>query len=269
MNRRQYDGKQAQVQRCCRAPGGNNGSGSTSVFGPAIIFEGKEEAVCSQVASAAQRRLGRGNGTNQPGAVALAIDPGRLAGLAAQIPRGSVLVTGSNGKGTTCRMLAEVMLAAGLHPMLNHEGSNQLPGLTATLLARSRLSGQLPRDERAIGLFEVDEGFLPAILPQIARPRAVMITNIFRDQLDRYQEPDLVTGMLERVLRKLPAETTLVLNADDPRLAYLAAELKNPRLYSGIADTRPAGLVPTPAPILLAARDAAANSATGASSTLS
>ncbi len=183
------------------------------------------------------RRLGRGNGSSLPGAVALAVDPGTLAGLAAQIPRGSVLVTGSNGKGTTCRMLAEVMLAAGLRPMLNHEGSNQLPGLTATLLARSRLSGRLPRDERAMGLFEVDEGSLPAILPQIARPRAVVITNIFRDQLDRYLEPGFVTGMLERVLRKLPAETTLVLNADDPRLAYLAAELKNPRLYFGIADT--------------------------------
>jgi UDP-N-acetylmuramyl tripeptide synthase len=183
------------------------------------------------------RRLGRGNGSSLPGAVALAVDPGVLAELAAQIPRGSVLVTGSNGKGTTCRMLAEVMLAAGLHPMLNHEGSNQLPGLTSTLLAWSRLSGRLPRDERAIGLFEVDEGSLPAILPQIARPRAVVITNIFRDQLDRYQEPDFVTGMLELVLRKLPAETRLILNADDPRLAYLAAEMKNPRLYFGIADT--------------------------------
>jgi lipid II isoglutaminyl synthase (glutamine-hydrolysing) len=183
------------------------------------------------------RRLGRRSGSNLPGAVALAIDPGTLARLATQVPRGSVLVTGTNGKGTTCRMLAEVMQAAGLHPILNHEGSNQRPGLTTTLLARSGLSGQLRLDQRAIGLFEVDEGSLPAILPQIARPRAVVITNIFRDQLDRYLEPDFVTGMLERVLRRLPAETTLILNADDPRLAYLAAELKNPRLYFGIADT--------------------------------
>jgi len=183
------------------------------------------------------RRLGRGCGSSLPGAVALTVDPSALAELAAQIPRGSVLVTGSNGKGTTCRMLAEVMLAAGLHPILNHEGSNQLPGVTATLLARARLSGRLPRDERAVGLFEVDEGSLPAILPQIARPRAVVITNIFRDQLDRYLEPDFVTEMLELVLRKLPAETRLILNADDPRLAYLAAELKNPRLYFGIEDT--------------------------------
>jgi len=169
--------------------------------------------------------------------VALAIDPGMLAGLAGQIRRGSVLVTGSNGKGTTCRMLAEVMLAAGLRPILNFEGSNQLPGVTAALLARSGLSGRLPRDGRAIGLFEVDEGSLPGVLPQITRPRAVVVTNIFRDQLDRYLEPGFVTGMLERELRGLPADTTLVLNADDPRVACLAAGLGNPRLYFGVADT--------------------------------
>src|SRR5258708_15877324 len=99
------------------------------------------------------RRLGRGSGSSLPGVVALAIDPGMLAGLAGQIRRGSVLVTGSNGKGTTCRMLAEVMLAAGLRPILNFEGSNQLPGVTAALLARSGLSGRLPRDGRAIGFF--------------------------------------------------------------------------------------------------------------------
>ena len=183
------------------------------------------------------RRLGLGNGTNLPGAAALAIDPATLSGLAAQIPNGSVLVTGTNGKGTTCRMVAEVMLAAGMHPILNHEGSNQISGLTTTLLTRSGLSGRLPADERAIGLFEVDEGSLPAILPQIARPRAVVITNLFRDQLDRYFEPSFVIGMLERMLRKLPVETTLVLNADDPRLAHIAADLKNPRQYFGVADS--------------------------------
>src|SRR5260221_7077671 len=81
------------------------------------------------------RRLGRGNGSSLPGAVALAVDPGTLAGLAAPIPRGSVLVTGSNGEGTTCRMLAQVMLAAGLRPMLHHEGPKPPPGPGPTLRA--------------------------------------------------------------------------------------------------------------------------------------
>jgi lipid II isoglutaminyl synthase (glutamine-hydrolysing) len=183
------------------------------------------------------RRLGKGNGTAVPGAVALAIDPGTLAGLVAEIPRGAVLVTGSNGKGTTCRMLAEVMRAAGLHAILNREGSNQLSGLATTLVASSSRSGHLPADDQAIGLFEVDEGSFPRIIKQIARPRALVFTNVFRDQLDRYLEPAYLVSVLERTIRNLPADTTLVLNADDPRVAYLAPELENPRLYFGIQDT--------------------------------
>jgi len=182
------------------------------------------------------RRLGKGNGTALPGAVALAIDPGTLAGLAAEIPRGAVLVTGSNGKGTTCRMLAEIMRAAGLHPILNREGSNQLSGIATTLVARSGLSGHLPTDGQAIGLFEVDEGSVPQILKQIARPSVLVFGNVFRDQLDRYMEPAYLTSLLEREMRNLPVDTTLVLNADDPRVAYLAPELENPRLYFGIQD---------------------------------
>ena len=166
---------------------------------------------------------------------ALRIDRRMLGGLARQIPRGAVLVTGTNGKGTTCRLLARVMDASGLHPILNHEGSNQPTGLVTTLLAHSSMFGRLPADEQAIGLFEVDEGSLPEILPQV-RPAALVFTNIFRDQMDRYLELDYLTRRWEEVLRALPDDTTLVLNADDPRLAYLAAEQDNPRVYYGLED---------------------------------
>jgi lipid II isoglutaminyl synthase (glutamine-hydrolysing) len=182
------------------------------------------------------RHLGRGNGSAVPGAVALAIDPGALAGLIAEIPRGAVLVTGSNGKGTTCRMLAGIMRAADLHPILNREGSNQLSGLATTMVASSRTLGHLPSDEQAIGLFEVDEGSFPGIVKQIGRPNVLVFINVFRDQLDRYMEPAYLTSMMERAMRNLPADTTLVLNADDPRVAYLAPDLKNPRLYFGLED---------------------------------
>src|SRR5260221_13793665 len=83
------------------------------------------------------RRLGRGSGSSLPGVVALAIDPGALAGLAGQVRRGAVLGTGGHGKGAACRVLAEVMLAAGLGPILDFEGANPLPGGTAALLARA------------------------------------------------------------------------------------------------------------------------------------
>src|SRR5208282_3942378 len=132
--------------------------------------------------------------------------PGALAGLLAEIPRGAVLVTGSNGKGTTCRMLAQVMRAAGLHPVINAEGANQRAGLATTMVARANVTGHLPSDADAIGLFEVDEGSFPEILPQVSRPKAVVFTNIFRDQLDRYLEPAYVTALLERAIRNLPAD---------------------------------------------------------------
>ncbi len=183
------------------------------------------------------RALGRGNGSAIPGLVTLAIDPRALAGLVAEISRGAVLVTGSNGKGTTCRMLAHMMRDAGLHPVLNAEGSNQRSGLATTLVAHAGPAGHLPADAQAIGLFEVDEGSFPEILRQVPRPSAILVTNIFRDQLDRYFEPAYIKALLERAMRHLPADTTLILNADDPRVAYLAPELKNPRLYFGLADT--------------------------------
>jgi UDP-N-acetylmuramyl tripeptide synthase len=192
--------------------------------------------VCAGKATrAGVRRLGRGNGTTMPGKVALALSPRLLAELAAEIPAGSVLVTGTNGKGTTCRMLTEVMRAAGLEPVLNREGSNQPTGLATTLLARSSLLGHLTGDARAVCVFEVDEGSLPDILPLVPAG-AVVFTNLFRDQMDRYLELDYITSRWERAMRELPASTVLVLNADDPRLAYLAEGLPNPRLHYGLGD---------------------------------
>jgi UDP-N-acetylmuramyl tripeptide synthase len=182
------------------------------------------------------RLLGRGNGTAIPGLLTLSIDPGALASLVAEIAGGTVMVTGSNGKGTTCRMLAHIMREAGLHPVLNSEGSNQRSGLATTMVAHAGYTGHLPADASAIGLFEVDEGSFPEFLGQVGRPRAIVFTNIFRDQLDRYFEPAYIKALLERAMRHLPADTTLVLNADDPRVAWLAPDLPNPRLYFGMAD---------------------------------
>jgi UDP-N-acetylmuramyl tripeptide synthase len=182
------------------------------------------------------RRLGNPNGTTVPGIVTLAIDRGALAGLLAEIPRGAVLVTGSNGKGTTCRMLAQVMRAAGLHPVVSSEGANQCAGLATTMVARAALTGHLPPDSLAIGLFEVDEGSFPEVLRQVSQPKAVIVTNIFRDQLDRYLEPAYIKALLEQVMQTLPADTALILNADDPRVAFVAPEANNPRLYFGIED---------------------------------
>ncbi len=192
-----------------------------------------------KAARSGARYFGRGSGTALPGQVALTIDPAVLAGLVAEIPRGTVLVTGSNGKGTTCRMLAQVMRGAGLHPVVNQEGSNQRSGLATAMVAQSAPTGHLPGDGQAIGVFEVDEGSLPEVLRHIRRPSALVFTNILRDQLDRYLEPAYLKVLLERAMRSLPADTALVLNADDPRVAFLAPDLSNPKVYFGMDDPDP------------------------------
>jgi lipid II isoglutaminyl synthase (glutamine-hydrolysing) len=211
-------------------------AGGARLSAPALA----RRALAVSMAKAARggiRQLGRGNGSAIPGLVALTIDPTALAGLVAQIRRGAVMVTGSNGKGTTCRMLAHAMRAAGLHPVLNQEGSNQRSGIAATMIAHSGPNGRLRRDPHAIGLFEVDEGSFPEIVRHVRRPRAIVCTNLFRDQLDRYFEPAYIKGLLERSVRTLPADTALILNADDPRVAFLASDLSNPRIYFGVEDT--------------------------------
>jgi UDP-N-acetylmuramyl tripeptide synthase len=209
---------------------------SRARLGPVASVRRAVAVSAGKAARGGVRRLGRGNGTAIPGLVTLTIDPGALAGLVAEIPRGAVLVTGSNGKGTTCRFLGEVMHAAGLRPVVNQEGSNQRSGLATTMVAHSALTGHMRDDPHAIGLFEVDEGSFPEILRHVSRPRALVFTNIFRDQLDRYFEPAYIKALLERAMRKLPADASLILNADDPRVACLASELDNPRLYYGIED---------------------------------
>ena len=211
-------------------------SASRRQLGPGASARRAFAVSAGKAARRGSRRLGKGNGTTVPGIVTLAIDPGALAGLLAEIPRGAVLVTGSNGKGTTCRMLAQVMRASGLHPVVNAEGSNQRAGLASTMVDRAALTGHLPPDPRAIGLFEVDEGSFPEVLRQVSRPKAVVFTNIFRDQLDRYLEPAYIKALLEQAMQTLPADTALVLNADDPRVAFVAADAKNPRLYFGVED---------------------------------
>ena len=190
-----------------------------------------------KAAGAGVRHLGKADGTAIPGRVTLAIDPSALATLAAEIQRGSIVVTGSAGKGTTCQLLAPIMRAAGLHPVHNAECSGQRSGLATAMVAHATPTGHMRSDPHAIGLFEVDDESFPEIVRQVSAPAAMVCTNIFRSQLYRGQEPGQVKALLEQAIRRLPATTTLILNADDPRVADLAPELPNPRVYFGMSDT--------------------------------
>jgi lipid II isoglutaminyl synthase (glutamine-hydrolysing) len=181
------------------------------------------------------RALGRGGGTTLPGHVAERMDPGLLASLAAGLPNGCVLVTGTNGKTTTTRILAGAARAAGLEVITNPEGSNMLSGVATSLLVRTNALGVLNVPDSAIGIFEVDEGALPGAIETLS-PRLVVITNLFRDQLDRYFEVDFVAKLWETAMSGLPATCTVVLNADDPQVAHLGDDVQAKVVYFGLED---------------------------------
>jgi len=160
------------------------------------------------------------------------IDPTILAGLAADLGP-VILVVGTNGKTTTARLAARIVGAVdGRPPIANRSGANLRQGLTSTLVAEASLRGGLRTPGRT-AVFEVDELALPAVLEAV-RPAALVIANLFRDQLDRYGEVDTVIDRWRTALARLPASTVIVACADDPRVDRLAADSGLPTIRFGL-----------------------------------
>lgn len=158
---------------------------------------------------------------------------------------GSVLVTGSSGKGTTSRMLAEVLRAARISPIFGAEGGHSWSAVASALIENAE-AGRTRGDQRAIKLVEVKPAALPQVVRRGATPTALVVTNIFGQPGDDGASAALLR-QLERGIRDLPANTTLILNADDPRVAELARDAPNPRVYFGVSDPVHARLRPDPA----------------------
>ncbi len=186
--------------------------------------------IVGKLAGVASRRLGIGGGTSLPGALARRVDPATINKLISHLHRGTVLVTGTNGKTTTSRILAAILANAGWQPVHNRAGANLASGLATALVTQAGLVGQSGIDS---GLFEVDEAVFGQLLSAIS-PRVVVLTNLFRDQLDRYGEIDLIATRWRQALQAIPPTTTVVLNADDPAVAALGQAVSTPVLYYGI-----------------------------------
>ena len=187
-----------------------------------------------KAAGTASRALRAGGGTSFAGKVALRIDPRVLGKVAAASDARTVIVTGSNGKTTTCRMLAAMAQAGGLTVTQNRSGSNLLQGVVSAAVRGTDLRGRM---DAQLFLLEVDEATVRLVTPEVP-PGTFLITNIFRDQLDRFGELYAMAKGLEAVIEALPASATVVLNGDDPLVASLAPGARARRVYFGIrADT--------------------------------
>ncbi|WP_338834694.1 Lipid II isoglutaminyl synthase (glutamine-hydrolyzing) subunit MurT [Moorella humiferrea] len=168
------------------------------------------------------RLLERG-GTSLPGYLALKIDPYLMGRLASRYEK-IIIVTGTNGKTTTTNLLASIFRAAGLKVVHNSEGANMPAGVTTALLAR----------RGDIAVLEVDEGTLGLVTRQV-KADMVLITNLLRDQLDRYHELEQLAAAISRALAAIPA-ATLILNADDSLVTSLGRGREKVR-YFGLART--------------------------------
>ncbi|MBT1181450.1 DUF1727 domain-containing protein [Bifidobacterium sp. CP2] len=162
-------------------------------------------------------RLLHHGGSAFPGKIVEGIDPTFLARTLAQLPLGVVLVSGTNGKTTTTRMVASMLADLGLKVFTNPTGSNFTRGVASALLEQVSLSGRLDAD---IAVLELDEAYAVHFVRQV-RPRYTLLLNVMRDQLDRFGEIDNTA----RLLGHAAAATTgtVVLNREDPRIARLAA----------------------------------------------
>jgi UDP-N-acetylmuramyl tripeptide synthase len=172
--------------------------------------------------------------------VTLQLDPDYIAAVTRALPHGVVLVSGTNGKTTTTRMISDVARAAGWSPIHNRSGSNLERGIAGALLADSTWRGE-PRGD--VGLFEVDEASLPRVLSRVT-PRVLVVTNLFRDQLDRYFELDALARRIGDAIALVDKSATLVLNADDPIVAWLGTRHAGPVAYFGVDDPTVGGTVP-------------------------
>ncbi|HJR95730.1 MAG TPA: MurT ligase domain-containing protein [Gaiellaceae bacterium] len=186
------------------------------------------ETTAARALGTLSRAVGRGGGTTVPGKVLWKLDPGAVDQLAARLPQGVALVSATNGKTTTTAMAAEI-LGTGRQLAWNRAGANLLSGIASALVAGRGAE---------LGLFEVDEGALPEALER-TRPRVVALGNLFRDQLDRYGELEIVAERWRTAIARLPSSSTLVVNADDPVVGDLAGA-REVALRFGLDDPRQA-----------------------------
>lgn len=172
----------------------------------------------------------RGGGSALPGLVIEKIDPGFIARTLAQIPRGVVVISGTNGKTTTTKIVVELLEAAGLKVFTNRTGSNFSRGVAAALLGEVDMRGRLDAD---IAVLELDEAWAVKFV-QLVPPRYSLLLNVMRDQLDRFGEIDTAAGFLAKIAQA--TTDTVVLNRDDPRIYHLRQNTAADVAFFGTTD---------------------------------
>ena len=170
-------------------------------------------------------------GVTWAGKIAIKICPNILSELAAQVKGDIFIVCGTNGKTTTNNMLCAALEAEGKKVVCNHTGSNMLNGVVAAFALGAGLNGNLKADCACI---EIDEASTRRVFPYF-KPDYMVLTNLFRDQLDRYGEIDITMNILKEVMKSAP-DMKIIVNGDDALSAFLAMDAGNEYITYGISE---------------------------------
>lgn len=184
--------------------------------------------VGKSVAGAVKLR-GRSGGQAMPGLVVETLVPGYLGSMLKQLPEGVVVITGTNGKTTTTKMVVELLQKSGKKVLTNPTGSNLTRGIISSVSQQAGKTGKLPFD---LAVFELDEAYARQFT-DVCKPRFVLGLNASRDQLDRFGEVDLVAKLISETM--LSASEGILVNADDKRLSKAVANAPVSVTYFGVA----------------------------------
>jgi UDP-N-acetylmuramyl tripeptide synthase len=174
----------------------------------------------------------RGGGSALPGLFVERISPDFIKNTLSTLPEGVVVISGTNGKTTTTKIVVELLEAHGLRVFTNRTGSNFTRGVAAALLGEINIKGELDAD---IAVLELDEAHAVKFVEAIP-PKYSLILNVMRDQLDRFGEIDATTRMLARIAEA--TTDTVVLNREDRRILAIKDSLKDQHVeYFGLSDS--------------------------------
>ncbi len=193
--------------------------------------------LCAKMVCAVIRILGKGSGSAFPGYVARRIDPEILSVLSGMVRKKIIAVTGTNGKTTTNSILYHALKAEGQKVVYNSMGANLLDGVISAFIQAAGKSGRLDADYACL---EVDEMASTGVFPGLS-PNCILLTNLFRDQLDRTGEVDLVRDRIQKAAEEVPG-AVLVVNCDDICSWTLGWGCGNPVLTYGISEKLAEGL---------------------------
>lgn len=188
--------------------------------------------IITKITAFLMRFFGFGHGTTWPGEIALRMDKDLVGKIINQNKKlKTILIVGTNGKTTSAKLIKHVLFKSGHRVFSNQSGANLLNGVASTLVDHASLTGKISYDEAVL---EIDENVLPIIVKQFS-PSVILMLNLFRDQLDRYGEIDIIALKWHYTLEQLDERTTLIMNGQDPQICNLGSGIINsPTYYFGV-----------------------------------